>query len=77
MEVRWTVAGAYVVFGPTELIETKGEPNYERNIFRLRGDHYILVSGRWFKGVTLDGSWTSGFLSADKCRMGRLGLVAM
>ena len=62
----------YVVFGPTELIETKGEPKYDHiastgleyvsntngNIFRLGGEHYILLSGRWFKGATLDGPWT-------------------
>jgi len=62
----------YVVFGPAELIETKGEPNYilipgtgleyvtntNGNIFRLGGEYYILVSGRWFKGATLDGPWT-------------------
>jgi hypothetical protein len=54
------------------LIETKGEPKYEQisgtgleyvanttgSIFRLNGEYYILVSGRWFKGPTLDGPWT-------------------
>src|SRR5215469_5415423 len=62
----------YVVFEPTELIETDGEPNYEAipgthlkyvsntsgSIFQLGGEHYILISGRWFKAVTLDGPWT-------------------
>lgn len=62
----------YVVFGPTEMIETKGEPNYKRipgtgleyvvntngNIFRLGAEYYILLSGRWFKGGALDGPWT-------------------
>jgi hypothetical protein len=62
----------HIAFGPTELIETSGEPEYERiagtglecvrntngNIFRLGGEHYILVSGRWFKGTALDGPWT-------------------
>jgi hypothetical protein len=52
----------HVVFGPAELIETKGEPKYDLitstsleyvsntngNIFRLGGEHYILISGRWF-----------------------------
>jgi hypothetical protein len=66
----------YVVFGPAELIETKGEPNYilipgtgleyvtntNGNIFRLGGEYYIMVSGRWFKGATLEGPWT--FVSA-------------
>jgi len=63
----------HVVFEPTEMIETKGEPTYNLvpgtglkyvvntngNIFRLGdGEHYILLSGRWFKGNTLDGPWT-------------------
>jgi hypothetical protein len=62
----------YVVFGPAELIETKGEAKYSSvpwggleyisntngNIFRLTGRYYILVSGRWFKGASLDGPWT-------------------
>ena len=62
----------YVVFGPAELIETKGEPKYNPipgtgleyaintngNIFRLDGQYYILISGRWFKGASLDGPWT-------------------
>ena len=61
----------YVAFGPTELIEIKGDPKYDHiagtgleyvsntngNIFRLGGEHYILLSGRWFKGATLDGPW--------------------
>ena len=62
----------YVAFGPAELIETKGAPQYNPipgtgleyvvntngNIFRLDGQYYILISGRWFKGASLDGSWT-------------------
>ena len=62
----------YVVYGPAELIETKGEPTYNPipgtgleyvvntngNIFRLDGQYYILISGRWFKGPSLDGPWT-------------------
>jgi len=62
----------YVVYGPAELVETNGEPKYDQiqgtgleyvtnttgNIFRLGGEYYILISGRWFKGATLDGSWT-------------------
>jgi len=63
----------YVAFGPTELIETKGEPQFKPisgtgleyventngNLFRLAGQYYVLVSGRWFKAVSLDGPWTS------------------
>jgi len=70
------IPGVYVVFGPAELIETQGEPKFNLvpgtgleyvanttgNIFRLGGDYYILISGRWFKGATLDGPWT--FVSA-------------
>jgi hypothetical protein len=66
----------HVVFGPAELIEIKGEPRYDAivgtglehvsnttgNIFRLNGEYYLLISGRWFKGATLDGPWT--FVSA-------------
>jgi hypothetical protein len=61
-----------IVFGPAELIETKGEPKYDLvpgtgleyvintsgNIFRFNAEYYILISGRWFKGTTLDGPWT-------------------
>lgn len=62
----------YVVFGPAELIEVDGEPKYSPipttgleyvvntngNIFRLGGQYYILISGRWFKGPSFDGPWT-------------------
>ena len=62
----------YVVFGPAELIEVDGEPKYNPipttgleyvvntngNIFRLDGQYYILISGRWFKGPSVDGPWT-------------------
>jgi hypothetical protein len=65
------IPAIYVVYGPAELIETKGEPKYEQipgtglvyvanttgNIFRVNGEYYILISGRWFKGATLDGPW--------------------
>ena len=68
----------YVVFGPAELIETKGEPQYKPitgtgleyvdntngNLFRLGGQYYILISGRWFKGASLDGPWS--FVSGDE-----------
>jgi len=66
------VPDVYVVYGPTELIETTGDPkftpipgtglefaaNTSGNIFRLGTDYYILVSGRWFKSPKLDGPWT-------------------
>ena len=62
----------HVAFGPAELIETKGEPKYSPiagtgleyvsntngSIFRLAGQQYILLSGRWFKSATLEGPWT-------------------
>ena len=70
------IPAVYVVFGPAELIEIKGEPKYAPipgtgleyvinttgNIFRFGGEYYILISGRWFKGATLDGPWI--FVSA-------------
>jgi hypothetical protein len=62
----------YIEFEPAELIETKGEPQYDRipgtgleyvnntngNIFRFNQQIYILISGRWFRGTSLDGPWT-------------------
>jgi hypothetical protein len=62
----------YVEFGPAELIETKGDPQYKPipgtgleyadntngNIFRLGSQYYILISGRWFRGDSLQGPWT-------------------
>jgi hypothetical protein len=62
----------YVEFGPAELIETKGEPQYKPipgtgleyaentngNVFRLGGRYYILISGRWFGATSLQGPWT-------------------
>jgi hypothetical protein len=67
-----------VVFGPAELVEIKGEPNYDpiagtgleyvsnttANIFRFGGEHYILLSGCWFKLATLDGPLTLTFVTA-------------
>jgi hypothetical protein len=61
----------YVEFGPAELIETKGDPVYKAipgtgleyvdntngNLFRLAGEYYILISGRWFRGDSLQGPW--------------------
>jgi hypothetical protein len=66
------IPNVYVAFGPTELIETRGEPVYKTipgtgleyventngDIFRLSSEYYVLISGRWFKGVSLDGPWT-------------------
>jgi hypothetical protein len=60
------IPDVYVVFGPAELIETKGEPVYTSipgtgleyaqntngNLFRLGSEYYILISGRWFKGAS-------------------------
>jgi hypothetical protein len=62
----------YVEFGPAELIETKGEPQYKPipgtgleyaentngNVFRFSGRYYILISGRWFGSTSLQGPWT-------------------
>jgi hypothetical protein len=62
----------YVEFGPAELIETKGEPQYKPipgtgleyadntngNVFRVGGRYYILISGRWFGAASLQGPWT-------------------
>ncbi len=66
----------YVSFAPAELVETKGEPQYNPipgtgleyatntngNIFRLASESYILISGRWFKAASLNGPWA--FVSA-------------
>ncbi len=62
----------YVEFGPAELIETKGDPVYAAipttvleyaentngNLFRLGAQYFILISGRWFSGSSLNGPWT-------------------
>ena len=69
---KGNVPDVYVVYGPAELIETKGDPqfapihgaaleyvtNTTGNIFRLGADYYVLISGRWFKSPSLDGPWT-------------------
>jgi hypothetical protein len=61
----------HVAFTPAELITLKGEPQFEpiaafgieyvknssTTILRLNGEHYILVSGRWFHSPTLNGEW--------------------
>jgi hypothetical protein len=68
----------FVVFGPAELIETKGAPHYNPipgtgleyaintngNLFRLDGQCYILISGRWFKAASVDGPW--GYVSGTE-----------
>jgi len=66
------IPDVYVFYGPAELIELKGDPqftaipgtglefvsNTSGNIFRFAADYYILISGRWFKGTSLEGPWT-------------------
>jgi len=56
---------------PAELIVTDGEPGYrsvggpgleyitdtESDVFRFDSEYYYLVSGRWFRAVTLGGPW--------------------
>jgi hypothetical protein len=37
--------------------------NTTGNIFRLEGEYYILVSGRWFKSAANDGPWS--FVTVD------------
>jgi len=62
----------FVAFGPTELIETRGDPvfkpipgtglefaeNTNGDLFRLNGEYYVLISGRWFKATSFQGPWT-------------------
>jgi hypothetical protein len=62
----------YVVNGPAELVETRGEPTYapipgtgleyatntNGSIFRLGAAYYVLISGRWFTGASLNGPWS-------------------
>ena len=62
----------YVAFGPTELIETRGDPvfqpipgtgleyaeNTNGDLFRLSGEYYVLISGRWFEAKSFVGPWT-------------------
>lgn len=66
----------YVAFGPTELLETRGDPvfkpipgtgleyteNTNGDFFRFNGQYYVLISGRWFKSPSWQGPWT--FVSA-------------
>lgn len=67
----------YVVFGPAELLETRGDPvfkpvaganfeyaeNTNGDFFRVNGQYYVLISGRWFKGPSWNGPWT--FVGAE------------
>lgn len=68
------VPDIYIATQPTELLVTKGEPDYvpmpgtdllyvdntTGNIFKSLRDqqNYVLLSGRWFKAPSLDGPWT-------------------
>ena len=68
-----SVPAVYVSTTPAELVETWGPPQYERiagtyllyatntddNIFMDADTHvvYVLLSGRWFVGDSLDGPW--------------------
>ena len=66
------VPAVYVVYAPTELVETKGEPQYAAipdtsieyisntsgTVFRYDGEYYALISGRWFKSPSLNTNWT-------------------
>jgi hypothetical protein len=61
----------HVVYSPAELIETKGEPKYTQlantgieyventnaTLLRSKGEHYVLISGRWFRSASLAGPW--------------------
>lgn len=63
----------YVATEPTELVVFDGDPNFvpingthllyvantTGNVFRLLTDqqNYVLISGRWFRGPSLDGPW--------------------
>jgi len=66
------IPAVYVVYGPTELVETKGEPQYATipgssieyisnttgTVLRYGGEYYVLISGRWFKSPSLSTNWT-------------------
>ena len=65
------VPAVYVVYAPTELIETDGEPQFESipglsleyvkntnaTILRSGQNIFILISGRWFRSNSLQGEW--------------------
>jgi hypothetical protein len=62
----------YYASEPAELLLLDGEPewvaigdgglsyadNTEQELFRVGGDVFLLLSGRWFKAVKLEGPWT-------------------
>lgn len=66
------IPAVYVAFGPTELLETRGDPvfkpipgtgleyaeNTNGDFFRFNGQYYVLISGRWFKAPSWQGPWT-------------------
>ena len=66
------IPAVYVVFGPTELLETRGDPEFKPipgtnleyaentngDFFRLNGQYYVLISGRWFKSASWTGPWS-------------------
>ena len=63
----------YISFGPAELLQTEGDPqiaaiegtrlvyvtNTENDIFvdTAAQDHYVLLSGRWFRSKSMNGFW--------------------
>ena len=65
------VPTVYVVYAPTELVETEGEPqwkpiagtsveyveNSKATILKSGSLYYVLISGRWFSSNTLGGEW--------------------
>ena len=71
--------GIIVATGPTELIVTEGKPSYtpisgtdllaisntESDLFMDTGsqNHFVLLSGRWYRSVSLDGPWS--FVPSD------------
>lgn len=74
------VPDIYVSNVPAELLQTRGEPqvaaipntqliyvsNTDNDIFVHTATqvHYVLVSGRWFSGESMNGPWT--YVAADK-----------
>jgi hypothetical protein len=70
----------FVSMAPAELVQTRGDPEYEEvKGTRLRwlrnstsqvlvdgssGDHYLLLSGRWFRAGSMKGPWE--YVPGDK-----------
>ncbi len=64
--------GVFYSTSPAELLLFTGKPdwqgigqggllyaaNTEQELFRVGGNYYLLLSGRWFRAVSLDGPWT-------------------